>query len=185
MTRFSHALDEADDLNEHLSDLVSEKTQQLEDNYKKLRRIEKNVVVSEERKRIMRDMHDGLGGQLVHALALSEQGTDEDLQKALRYAMDDLRLVVDSLSPDDSSLFELLANYRHRVSQLTKRIDVDIAWQIDESVAKLDLGPKKALNILRILQEGVTNAIRHANCQKIQVSFTEVDGDVVLCIADD
>lgn len=185
MMRFIRALNDADQMRRHLSDLVTEKTQQLESNYQRLREVENQQAVSEERKRIMRDMHDGLGGQLVHALALSEQGADKDLQNSLRHALDDLRMVVDSLAPDYDGMAELLAAFRHRVSKSLDRAGVNVIWDIDDVTGDLGLDPKEALTVLRILQEAVTNAIRHSSCDTIRVSLSEDSSGIELRVSDD
>lgn len=185
MMRFSRALDAADHMQAHLSALVTQKTQQLEATHAKLQEAAEHRAVAEERERIMRDMHDGVGGQLVQAIALSERGDDADLEKALRYALADLRLIADSLSPSHEGLFELLAAYRHRVSQLVNRVDIEIAWDIDDAMQNLNIDSKTALNVLRIVQEAMTNAIQHSGCNTIRVSVSRQQDTVVLSIVDD
>ncbi|MEL7311449.1 MAG: ATP-binding protein [Pseudomonadota bacterium] len=170
--------------NEELNQLVDARTRALEHSYKKLGEEERLRVLAEERARLMRDMHDGLGGQLVHALALSERADDPDLQRSLRLALDDLRLIVDSLSPSEDGLQDLLASYRHRISKLLQRQNIDVEWHIDDDVATPDLRPDAALSILRILQEAVTNAVRHADCDRLIISLSQNADILVLSVAD-
>ncbi len=70
-------------------------------------RTERARVLSEERERILRDMDEGLGSQLVSTLALTERPETRiggASAIAVRAALDDLRLVVDSLDPFDGEL---------------------------------------------------------------------------------
>src|SRR5262249_47141433 len=68
------ALTQSEQLNVTLEQRVAEKHAELERNYARLRRLERDRAVTEERDRIMRDMHDGVGGQLVSTLAMVESG---------------------------------------------------------------------------------------------------------------
>ncbi|MEL7024269.1 MAG: ATP-binding protein [Pseudomonadota bacterium] len=170
--------------NEELNQLVDARTRALEHSYKKLNEEERLRVLAEERARLMRDMHDGLGGQLVQALALSERADDPDLQRSLRLALDDLRLIVDSLSPTEDGLQDLLASYRHRISKLMQRQNISVEWHIDDDVATPDLRPDAALSILRILQEAVTNAVRHSGCDRLVISLSQKIDILVLSVED-
>ena len=186
--RFAAALKIANLRTEELDATVAQRTTELEESYATLAEEQQRRSIEAERSRLMRDMHDGLGGQLVHALALSEQGSDKDLQNALRDALSDLRMVVDSLAPDTNGVQELLAAYRHRLTQSLDRNDTQLVWDIDDiddSSQQSALNPKQALNVLRILQEAVTNAVRHSQCKAIAISLTESDSGVTLKIVDD
>lgn len=185
LRRYTKALRIARIKNEELDEAISERTTELEDSYKEIAEEQSRRSLAEERARLMRDMHDGLGGQLVHALALSEQGSDPELQKALRLALDDLRLVVESLSPEQRSLPELVASYRYRVAGLLARTGVGVDWEIADLQWRKALSPKHALNLLRILQEAVTNAVRHSDAKKIRVVLRDTQDGVLLRIADD
>ena len=185
MRRYMVALRLARMKNQELDDTIAERTLALEESYKKVAEEQSQRKLAEERARLMRDMHDGLGGQLVHALALSEQGTDEDLQKALRLALDDLRLVVESLSPEENGLPELIASYRHRVAKVIARTGTQVSWEIGELQQSRALSPKYALNVLRVLQEAVTNAVRHSGAGLIRVVLQEAPQGIVLQVVDD
>lgn len=170
--------------NVELNRLVDERSEALEHTYQRLSDEERRRVLAEERSRLMRDMHDGLGGQLVHALALSERGGDRDLERSLRLALDDLRLIVDSLAPTENSIHELIASYRHRVSKLLQRTGFSVEWQIDDSTDDVALKPNVALSILRIIQEAITNAVRHSGGDALLVSIKSSEEMLHLNIVD-
>ena len=158
LQRHVRALRESEDLNAHLECRVAEKATALEDSYRRLGEEERRRQLAEERARLQRDMHDGLGGQLVHALSLSEHPQDrEDLQAALRDALNDLRLIVDSLAPADRGLSDLVANFRHRASKAIRRTGTEIQWDLTD-LGSITVSSEQSLALLRIVQEATTNA---------------------------
>ena len=81
---------------------------------KKVAEAEKQQLLNNERHRIMRDVHDGVGGLLVRALALTDPiDENKQVREILTMALTDLRLIVSSLNPEDSRLSSLVANFRH------------------------------------------------------------------------
>ena len=72
LSRVTRALTEAEMLNRELEDRVAAKGRELEHNYALLQSLERERAISAERERMTTDMHDGIGGQLVHALAVIE-----------------------------------------------------------------------------------------------------------------
>src|SRR5262249_24522279 len=91
------ALTQSEELNDELEQRVAEKHTELERNYGRLRELERERAIAGERERIMRDMHDGMGGQLVSTLAMVESGrfTSDTVADAIHAALDDMRLVVE------------------------------------------------------------------------------------------
>ncbi len=157
---------------------VREKHAELERNYERVRQLERAQAVTAERERIMQDVHDGLGGQLVSALALVESGraTPEGVAEALRDALDDLRLVIESLGPTDDDVPTLLAIVRTRLEPRLTRYGLHFDWHVTELPAVPRLGPERALHVLRIVQEAITNVVKHAHAHTIGVSTGTTPG---------
>jgi signal transduction histidine kinase len=165
------ALDDAQRLNRELEQRVRDKHDELERNYALLRRLERDRAVSEERDRIMRDMHDGMGAQLVSTLALVEsgRGTAKDVSDALRGALDDLRLVIDSLEPVEDDLAATLGMIRQRLEPRLERHGIRFDWQVADLPPLPGFGPERALQMLRIVQEAITNVVKHASAHTIAI----------------
>ena len=183
--RHAQATRELASFNQELAKRVRSKTRELEDGYIKRRKLEREYTLSQERERLMRDMHDGLGGQIIQALAISErEGTSSELRDSLEQALIDLRLIVDSIAPAQSNLISLLASIRHRSSRVWKKSGVTLSWDMAD-VPEIYVGPERSLNILRIVQEAMTNALRHGNARHIQVSANASGKQVCVEIRDD
>lgn len=191
LTHLSDGLTEAETLNRELEQRVRDKASELERNYDRLRQLERERAVAQERDRIMRDMHDGMGGQLVSTLALVESGraTSDGIADALRDALDDLRLVIDSLDPVEEDLLAVLGVIRGRLEPRLRRNGIDFAWQVTDLPTIPGFGPDRVLQALRIVQEAITNVIKHAGAHTITVrTGRETDGagpGVFVEIADD
>jgi signal transduction histidine kinase len=170
-------LNEAERLNRELEARVREKHAELEQNYVRLRELERERAVADERDRIMRDMHDGMGGQLVSTLAMVESGrfTHEGVTVALRDALDDLRLVIDSLDPMEGDLLTILGTLRARLEPRLSRHGIRFDWRVADVPALPDLTPERVLQVLRIVQEAITNVVKHAGARTITVSTGRED----------
>ena len=108
---------EARELNEQLEDRVEQKRLEVVSYYDRMREMEATQAVAGERDRIMRDLHDGLGGQLVSTLSLIEGGRydRDELAALLREALGELRFTIDSLDPESDDLLVALGMYRSRI----------------------------------------------------------------------
>lgn len=134
-------------------------------------RTEKQQVLFWERQRLTREMHDGLGGQLVSLLSMVERGfvAPNEIAESLRRAIDDIRIVIDSLDPDTTDLPTSLGKLRARLEPLLRRNGITLIWSIDDRIGADSFPPEAVLHVLRIIQESVTNALRHADASRIEV----------------
>jgi signal transduction histidine kinase len=135
----------------------------------------------------MRDMHDGTGGRLVSALSLLRSGgaTQAALEETLVEAIDDLHLTIDSLRPGAMDLPSVLGLLRARLERQLRPHAVHLEWAIGDAGEDEELSPDQVLHVIRIVQEAVANALRHAAATTVRVA-TGRDGDATwLEIADD
>lgn len=144
-----------------------------------------------ERMQIARELHDLMGHHLT-ALNLQLQ-----LGGAL-LAREDRSAAAQALARAEGVAAQLLADVREAVSQQrsSQRIDLSAALQaLAEGIASTrielrlddaarDLGPRAAHALLRCVQEGVTNSVRHASARRVRVELRG-DGDEVAVSIDD
>lgn len=137
----------------------------------RLRELEHAHAAEAERRRIMQDMHDGLGSQLVSSLALAERGELGAAQTAelLRGCIDDLRLAVDTLTDDLIDLSLAAGNLRFRMEPRLRAAGVRLRWDMSALPETLALPGTLALPLLRVLQEALANAIKHAQASRVSV----------------
>lgn len=158
----------------------------LDERNKQLRIIEQREILSNERQRLVQDMHDGLGSSLVSALRVVEHGqiSEAEVAEVLKGCIDDLKLAIDSMEPVEADLLLLLATLRYRLGPRLESTGVTLHWEV-KTVPDLNwLDPKNALHILRILQETFTNIIKHTHATEIRV-ITRVNGNFIeVTIAD-
>lgn len=169
------------ELNQELEERVEEKTRKIAQSYETIRILGQEQVLLHERSRIMRDMHDGIGVYLTSMLRQLESGTvdRQQLSNAAHNALNDLRLMIDSLGSASTDLPAMLGMFRTRIGVALDACGVELEWDVDELPALADFGPERALNLLRILQEAFTNALKHSGATSIRLSAkadTKLDG---------
>lgn len=183
--RFVAALNEAEQLNRELEQRVADKHAELEANFMQMEALTKERATLEERQRIVADMHDGMGAQLVTALRLveSERASRDDIARLLRECLEDLRLVMDSIAPGEHNLASVLANLRYRLVERFHKVGIELDWSI-EDIPPLALTPRTALHIQRILQETFANIVKHAKATRIEVATGLVGTCIYIRVAD-
>jgi signal transduction histidine kinase len=169
--RFIVALDTSEALTARLEERVAEKSAELEANHARLRALERERAVTHERERIMAELHDGLGGQLVSTLAVVRSGAarPDEVEASLRGALDDMRLMIQSLELEDGDLGGVLASLRARLAPMLERAGVRVDWPVVDLPPCTGIGPEKALQVMRIAQEVIANVLKHAHASSLRV----------------
>lgn len=178
--RFVRSLAEVEKTNAELESRIHEREQLLKRNFDRLRESERLKASAHERQRIMQDMHDGLGSQLLSSLMLVERGavSNEQVAQILRESIDDMRLAIDALAAEDSDLLAALGNLRFRMEPRLKLAGMDLQWDGRNLPEEVDLDPNSVLPVLRIVQEALTNAIKHSRARTVRVTLgVDHDGD--------
>jgi signal transduction histidine kinase len=148
---------------------------------------ERQEAIIAERARILQDMHDGMGSQLVTALRLvkREDGDRAIAARNIEEALQDLRLIINSLDDVNQGLLPKLADLRYRLEPRLEELGIRLVWDV-EPIRELDaLPPQSALNAMRIVQEALNNAVKHACPTAITVFAARRDGAVVIGVTDD
>lgn len=181
--------------NRDLQEAVERKQREIEQVFEGRREVERHQAAAAERDRILREMHDGLGGRLVGAIALSQQLTpassstvDPATLHELRQALDDclveLRLSLDSLETDQRSIGEALAEMRFRVEPSLRAAGVRLVWNVDDDAVDAELAPGATLQVLRIVREAFTNVIKHAQATVVWLTLARVGDRIELTVLD-
>jgi len=184
--RYVHAINEYDHLSSNLAQRLSERERELQTNHSRLIELERAQTLAAERHRLMHDMHDGLGSALTTSLAMLEQGNLDaaELKSLLLDSVDDLRAVVDSLEPLDGDLTSVLATLRFRLGKRLELAGIGLEWDMQDLPTLSWLGPSQALQLMRIVQEVLTNVLKHARATHMQISAHCSGLFIEVCITD-
>lgn len=180
--RFASALNEVDSFAGRLVTQVREAEDKLRASFAREEQRKHAAALASERARLTRDLHDGLGGQLVSIVALAERHGAHGAQigEAARSALRDLRLVIDAMDDIDGDLMLALGAWRERTAARLRPHDISLDWR-PLSPGGLpvhqELRPWHVIQLLRLLDEAVTNTVKHANARSITVSFGSLSGE--------
>lgn len=142
--------------------------------------------ILEERQRFTRDIHDGIGGQLLSLLLRVKTGKIgmDKVAQDIQSGINDLRLVVDAMDHGGENLSAALAVFRNRAVRQLEAAEMKLVW---EQSADLDFSfpaTKDILNLYRLMQEAVSNAIRHSGGDMIKIKIGEPNGGLSVSITD-
>lgn len=135
------------------------------------------TVVEEERRRIARNLHDGLAHELnfiagrSRALLRSDPAAPaslSDVAAAAERALDESRRVIHALTePGGRSLTEAIAV---TAEQVAARAGAEVRLRLDQGIV---VPASTQEELLRILREAVTNAVRHGRADAIDIELTK------------
>jgi signal transduction histidine kinase len=149
----------------------------------------RRAAILEERQRLARDVHDGVGGTLASLLARIRMRHVDicQIETELVDGLADLRLIVDSMDATDGSLATALGVFRARIAPQVEAAGMALRWQQPEHTHGDAQDPSWMLHVYRLMQEAVNNALRHSGGRNLLVSVRPLDGGsrVRIEIADD
>lgn len=175
--------------NQELNERLSESEAEIRQGYASLQRANKEATLAAERQRLLQDMHDGIGAQLVGLLAVvrGERRSFDTVEQGLSEILDDLRLIIDSLDSGTDDLTVALGTFRNRVEPRLTTASIQSAWDFDDLPLGVPCSPAQTLQLYRILQEGLSNALQHSGATLVRFS-AKLTGDqassVKVCIED-
>ena len=155
---------------------------------------EQEAIIESERIRISRELHDSVSQELFAATMILSSVVDNPslttkqitsqttlTLKILHEAQDEMRALLLHLRPSelaDKSLTEGL-------NMLVDELQAKISAKISASVAEIKADKNIENNIFRMTQELLSNTLRHAKAQHIDISFSQTVGTLVLIVKDD
>ena len=151
---------------------------------------------TKERNRIAREIHDTLGHTMTGlsagidaCIAMIDFSVDETkkqlnkISKVARQGIQDIRRSVNKLRPDALEHLNLEAALEKMMEEMMEVSDVAIRYQCEVPVLKFN--PDEEDAIYRVVQEGITNAIRHGKASNIEINIKKENKWLILSIQDD
>jgi signal transduction histidine kinase len=156
------------------------------------------TIREDERKRIAREIHDELGSLLTGIKAcLSVMGEApgrhgksheqllHDATGLAETAIDTVRRVITDLRPSVLDHLGLWSGLEWYASQMAKRTGLRCDFEIEDAASVVEVNPDYSTMLFRIVQESLTNVVRHAQATRVTVRALLRQGDVVIEVADD
>lgn len=149
-------------------------------------------ILLEERKRLARDLHDSVSQQLYaasmmvsgakytlrHDEAIMQQMTI--LEKTIDAAQQELRALLLHLRPVDLENKTLSQGLLKLMVELSQKVSIEVVYDIDDC----ELLPTVESHLFRIVQELVSNSLRHAKATRLEVYLKKDNARVKLRVVD-
>src|SRR3954447_5160766 len=163
-------------------------------------RLRQSIEASEqERRRWARELHDetlqSLAGLRV-GLSSAMRGTEADLRSAVELAVEsvteeiaNLRALIVELRPAALDEYGVGAAIETLAERTAARQGIEVEAHVDLAFERGDAPtrhtPELESTVYRLVQEGLTNAVRHAGASRVRIDVEERDGCVDVAVADD
>jgi len=159
---------------------------------------QKTLSIMQERERLGRELHDGLGQVFgyINAQAqtvreyIRQENSDQAVKRldeliaATREAHGNIReyiLKLRGIAPRNRSFSAILKQYAFEFS---KKTGISVSIMFDDNLPQGFPYDALAVNVLKIIQEALTNIRKHAGACQAEISFQKEDGNALICISD-
>ncbi|MBC1475896.1 sensor histidine kinase [Listeria grandensis] len=155
----------------------------------------KEAILAEERHRIARELHDSVSQQLFAAMMLLSALNEQSAKNATPTMQKQLKMVESIVNESQSEMRALLLHLRPiqlegkslktgielLLKELTTKLPIQVEWQIE------DISFQKGIedHLFRIVQELLSNTLRHSKANLLEVRMIVIDNLVVLKVVDD
>lgn len=150
-------------------------------------------IISQERNRLARELHDSVSQQLfaasmmMSAINEAKQPSDDPETKQLKMVEEiihqsqlEMRALLLHLRPVALKNKSLQEGIKELLMELTQKVPMKIQWKVEPF--SLDKGVED--HLFRILQESVSNTLRHSKASKLEVLLIKRDDLIIMRVAD-
>lgn len=157
---------------------------------------QKEVNDFKEKERISREIHDGIGSRFVDAILLSDAITKDvensskilkhaaELKKTLLEGLTDLRELIWTVEPGQNTLGNLISYIVDKAQHINNKENIKATVNTSIEDENINISSSIKLNLVRIIQEAITNTIKHAGATKIDVSIEQTNKYLKIEISD-
>lgn len=188
----TRSLNKIEGFNKSLNQKITETSRDLEHSLKQQYELALKNEQLQTRLKLSYELHDGLGSTLTQAITSVNYRKEHNLNKSdvltmLKTLNNDLRQIVDlfkgNQQPLPSNPIFWLAPLRNRFNTLFDELSINIIWHIAPEW-KIKPNWQVCSLLYRILEEALSNIIKHSNATYIEVSFEYDDTKTILKIHD-
>lgn len=129
-------------------------------------------AATDRRDDLLRDLHDGIGSRLV-ALSFSvrSQGVNTSITSEVDGLIHELQVIQKAVRSVNTDLQSLFSDLRHLYSQVGGGC-LPLQWELNADIPSYPLSSDQAIAVVRILEESIANAMKHARPSRIDISLT-------------
>jgi signal transduction histidine kinase len=161
----------------------------------KMKELEKQQAVNEERLRISKDMHDELGTGLTKIALLSEvtrqglsqsrkQSSLQEISNTSRQLTEKMGEIIWTLNPGNDTLDNLAAYLKEYVYETAESLDVNIQTDFPEVIPSLKVTNMQRQQIFLVTKEALNNSIKHSFADTITFKLSLLQDKIVFCLSD-
>ena len=147
-----------------------------------------------ERQRLSRELHDGLGQSLIAIKLMLESTEGSDIIKTqqtissvktlFNNTISDVRRMSDNLMPAVLTEFGLTTALRNLCNQLSELSGINITYDLGLTTYE-SFSDRFIRYIYRIIQEALNNIVKHSEAENAEVKIYNIDNNIILNIKDD
>ena len=150
------------------------------------------------RDRIATDLHDEVGSNLSsivlfstavskHSDTLPEYASDmlQRMKDNSKRAMESMNDIVWSVNSGHDSMEDLLDRMRAYAEPLCEAAGIHLEFDVEAAPLTRKLVMEERKNLYLVFKEALSNAVRHARCERIQVTLRAMNGSLELVVDDD
>jgi hypothetical protein len=175
-------------LNDSLASRLATREQELQAVFAQQAKSERQQATMEERQRLTRDMHDGLGSELLMTLLLAENKdvSRETVTNQLRETLDHLKLTVDAMHDTEGDVASMLGALRYRLTPRLVAAGIELEWDLQPLPALEGWTLNQARDLQMILFEALSNIIAHSGADqaRFEARFDAKAARIILRLSD-
>lgn len=161
----------------------------------RLKDLEKQQAVNEERLRISKDMHDELGTGLTKIALLSEVSRRAHLQAKAEMPLQEIANtsrqltqkmgeIIWTLNPGNDTLDNLAAYLKEQLYGLSEAADLPLDFDFPQKIPAITMTNLERQQILLVTKEAFNNVVKHAQATKVCFSLQLKKDDIVFTLRD-
>jgi signal transduction histidine kinase len=124
---------------------------------------------AEERKRIARDLHDDVAARMLTLIHAVKDQQTIDLSRSILKSLRNSIYTLDNKS--SVTILDAITDARSELQDRLNPIGIQLFWQQSDQLSGLTFTPRQHINLNRMLHEAITNIIRHANAQYVEINI--------------